>query len=210
MRPLQTLSSLTPAAVTGGVAVSNLGNIPLGAYKGGIAFWDLDKAVNQPLVAAEQAHILGILDGRLEGLDLVTVTIPLGGAVNSNIRGRLTVPAGEVWFVSAVKTVTPADSTGSAYAYWRCNLWADYGTIADPDGLNFNATQYNGAGGVTTYDEFGPWTTLVAVTNKTSLLRLPAGAKVTLDVTCKTGIWAAGSGVNTLQLFGFRGKALVA
>ncbi|GAH63018.1 unnamed protein product, partial [marine sediment metagenome] len=56
VRPLTTLSNLTPAAVTGGIPVNQLGSLPLGAYKTGTAFFDLDKLANQPLVLSEQKH----------------------------------------------------------------------------------------------------------------------------------------------------------
>jgi len=64
--PLQALTSVTPLTATEGRTRGSLGILPIGVYKGEAAFIDLDKLANQPLVEAEQLHILGILDGREE------------------------------------------------------------------------------------------------------------------------------------------------
>jgi len=61
------------------------GVIPMGDYKGYGALWDIDKAVKQPLVLAEQLHILGILDGREEDYDLQTIRIPTGSVAGAEV-----------------------------------------------------------------------------------------------------------------------------
>lgn len=202
------------AGLTVAEALQNrLGIYLLGGYKGQTVFVDLDKLVNQPLVKAEQLSITGILDGREEGHDLVTVTNPLGALVGTQVRGRLPVPSGQVWYISAVVLTIPADATAVIAANWRCSLWTDRAATPDPDGQPFHAADVAdvapaGAGIVQT-DEFGPWTTLVALTNKTSLLRLPAGAVITAQGTVTTAPPTAAV-QTTLQLYGFIGKPLVA
>jgi hypothetical protein len=214
IKPLQVgLTTLNPAAVTGGRAANTLGMIPIGNYKGAAAFIDLDKLANQPLVLAEQLHIQGILDGREEGHDLVTITNPAGALVGTQVRGRLTVPAGEVWYISGVVLTIPADAAAIIAANWRCSLWADRAATPDPDGQAFHgaaiADVAPAGAGIVQYDEFGPWTTLVAITNKTVLLRLPAGAVIAVEGTVTTA--PPGADVDTaLQLYGFIGKPLVA
>ena len=58
--PQQVLYDLTPLTATEGRSRGSLGVVPIGYYKGATAFWDLDKAVNQPNVWAEQHHLLAL------------------------------------------------------------------------------------------------------------------------------------------------------
>ena len=127
----------------------------IGKYKGVPASLDIDTLV-EPLVQAEQLHILGILDGRVEGHDLVTVTIPLGALANATLTGTLPVPAGEVWFINAVRMVTPADNGGSPTVNWHCSLWPDPAATPSAFGQPFHAVPINFTpGGGTQWDEFG-------------------------------------------------------
>ncbi len=189
------------------------GVIPMGDYKGYGALWDIDLAVKQPLVAAEQLHILGILDGRLEGHDLVTVTIPNGALANAVFRGSLVVPAGQVWFVTAVETVTPADDGGTPAINWACSLWTDPAATPDPAGQPFHAIPKSATpAGDTFLDEFH-WTAMrdlaaVVETNKPVALRLPAGAVITAIATNLT-LPATGDMDCTLALYGYIGRPLV-
>lgn len=185
------------------------GSIPIGDYKGYGALWDIDKAVKQPLVLAEQLHILGILDGREEDYDLQTVTIPNASAANAQVSGSLTVPSGEVWYVNAIETVLPADAGGSPTANWHCSLWTDRAATPSTYGQPFHAAAFNfGPGGGTQWDEFTSPANWWAATNKPMLLRLPAGTVITLVVT-NAGAVATAQMDCTLQLFGFIGKPLV-
>jgi hypothetical protein len=214
IRPLQFgLTSLNPAAVTGGRAYNSLGTLPIGNYKGQAAFFDLDKLANQPLVNAESLHITGILDGREEGYDLVTVKNPAGALVGTQVRNKITVPAGEVWFINAIVLHIPADATSIIAANWRCSLWHDRSATPDPDGQAFNAkavadTAPAGAG-ITEYYEFHPNAPMLALVNKPIALRLPAGAVITLEGTVTTAPPTADVDT-TLSLYGYVGKSLVA
>ena len=116
VNPLTTITNLTPASVI--PTPSTAGVIPVGNYKGIPAFWDLDKANNQPLVSAEQLHILGNLDGATEDTDLQTITV---GAVVAGVvvTETLTVPAGEVWFINCITGTCAADATGTIIFNWR-------------------------------------------------------------------------------------------
>lgn len=210
INPLQ-LTNLTPAAVTGGRAANTWGVIPIGAYKGAAAFFDLDKLANQPLVWAEQQHILGILDGREEDYDLQTITTILNEAIGTVHTAQLTVPAGVVWFLNAVESVVPASGGANAYsANWRCSLWTDRAAVPNANGQAFLAADFNpGVGGGTQWDEFGVIPILWAVTNKQVLLRLPAGTVLTVTFTNTLAVAAAA--VNCIfRVYGYIGKALVA
>jgi hypothetical protein len=185
------------------------GYIPLGDSKGRGAMWNIDLAVNQPLVDAEMKHILGILDGREEGHDLVTVTIPDEAEVNSQFRGRLTVPSSEVWYVVAVQLVTPGDQGGTPAINWRCSLWEDRSPTPSADGQAFHANPLsNTPGGDIWHDEFHPFGAGVSLFNKPVALRLPAGAVITAEATNLTAA-ATDNMACTLRLKGYIGKALV-
>ena len=215
IRPLFVPTSLAPSVVTARAAGS-LGSLPIGVYKGQAAFWDLDKAVNQPLVLSEPKHMLGILDGREEGYDLLTITIPLGTAVGAALSAQVlttVVPVGEVWFINAIETTIENDATAGIVVNWRCSLFSD-ARAAVPNALGqaflpAGIAQAPAGGPTNTFNEFGPWTTLVDVTNKTELLRVPAGASISLEATINTAAPTADMDV-VLEIRGFVGKALVA
>jgi hypothetical protein len=60
------------------------------------------------------------------------------------------------------------------------------------------------------FDEFSAIATLFAVGNKPIPLRLPAGATITGQLMNAAGAAAATGVAGTLQLYGWKGKALVA
>lgn len=190
------------------------GVLPIGDYKGVAAILDLDLLVKQPLVDAEQKHILGILDGREEDYDLVTLTTVVGATspIGTLLTGSLAVPAGEVWFINAIQTYI--NCTGAANGLvgnWRCSLWPDRAVTPSDAGQSFHpvAGLIVAAGAtLTTLDEFGPIATAWVVTNKVPLLRLPGGAVITFTLvttTAQVDVAAA----STLQLKGSVGKPLV-
>lgn len=180
----------------------------IGKYKGVPASLDIDTLV-EPLIQAEQLHILGILDGRVEDHDLVTVTIPLGALANAALTGTLTVPAGEVWFINAVRMVTPADNGGSPTVNWHCSLWPDPAATPSVFGQPFHAAAINFTpGGGTQWDEFGIPATIWDAANKPMMLRLPGGTVITFTVV-NAGAVALGAMACTLALFGSIGKPLV-
>ena len=189
------------------------GSFPLGVYKGGLAVTDLDKAVNQPLVKAEQEFMLGMLDGRTVGYDAVQATTVAGAASLVSYRARMTVPAAEVWFVHALQIYAPKDTTGAVNVNWRCSLWPDKaaiiaGTTPDADGQPFLAADGVGTNAINIWNFlFGvvPVTTnigslpvgapggtnaaydlgITIATPKTlpKVLRLPGGTVLTLQIT---------------------------
>jgi len=206
---LQTLVNLTPAQVTQGTNFSRLGYLPIGVYKGSPAFVDLDKLANQPLVQAEMLHILGLLDGREEDYDLQTLTIANGTAAGAAVRGQLTVPSGELWFLNAVEMVLPADAGGTPTMNWQCSLWTDrVGESVYGQPFHANALDFSPGGG-TQWDEFTYPGNFWAATNKPQLLRLPAGTVITFTAT--NTIAAATADMQCIgRLYGFIGKPLVA
>ena len=204
---LQTLTGLTVAQAL----QERLGVYLLGGYKGQTVFVDLDKLVNQPMVWAEQQHILGILDGREEDYDLQTLTTTLAEAIGTVHTAQLTVPAGVVWFLNAVELVVPASGGANAYtANWRNSLWTDRAATPSDAGQAFRAADFNpGVGGGTQWDEFGQIPLLWAPTNKPVSLRLPAGTVLTFSFTNTLAVAAAA--VNCIaRVYGYVGKLLVA
>jgi len=204
IRPLTTISSISPSGVIPDVA--RAGVIPVGNYKGVPAFWDLDKAVNQPLVNAEQFHILGNLDGATNGVDLATITVPAATVAGTVITVTLTVPAGEVWFINAVVGTCLADATGTIVYNWRCSLF----TLAGVALGNTYHTAWLATPLAPQNDEFSPIATVFAIANKPIALRLPAGATISGQLMNAAGAAAATGVIGTMQLFGWKGKALVA
>ena len=187
------------------------GVIPIGDYKGIAAILDLDLLVKQPLVLAEQLHILGLLDGREEDYDRQIVTIPASAAILDSVAEILTVPAGEVWFVTAVESILPASGgTNIIAGNWYCSLWTDRAVTPSPYGQPFHATAFNfGVGGGTQFDEFSSPAVWWVITNKPYPIRLPGGTVITFVAT-NTGAIAPAAAVNArFNLYGYIGKALV-
>ncbi|MBA7506500.1 hypothetical protein ES706_05191 [subsurface metagenome] len=190
------------------------GVIPIGDYLGAAAALDIDLLVKQPLVHAELQHILGILDGREEGYDLVTLTTVVGATspIGTVLTGTLTVPAGEVWFINAVQTVVNAvGAANGLVGNWRCSLWTDRAVTPAPAGQAFHpAAGLVAAAGatLTTLDEFGPIATAWLITNKVPLLRLPGGAVITFTLVTTTAQVDVAT-ASTLGLYGAIGKPLV-
>ncbi len=210
IRPLTSLTNLTPATVTGGIAINSLGHIPIGVYKGAAAFWDLDKAVNQPLVSAEQQHVVGILSGREEDYDLQTATAVLAEAIGTAHVVQLTVPTGELWYVQGIETTVPASGGVSQYGTnWHCSLWTDRVGALGYGQAFWGAEQLHAVGGANTFDEFGVAPLAFAVSNKQGVLRAPAGTEFTFIVTTRTLACDLAVAV-TFQVWGYLGRFLVA
>jgi hypothetical protein len=109
-------------------------------------------------------------------------------------------------------------------ANFRCSLWPDpvaTGGTPDADGQAWNAsdhtiTQAAGAGPTTSYILFGNIPAYATIAAQAAvidqlmppLLRLPAGAVVTLTITPITAPATAGT-LHTMKLYGYVGKALV-
>ena len=223
IKPLTSLTNLTPAQVIPNA--TQAGVIPVGNYKGSAAFWDLDKANNQPLVQAEQQYLEGILSGREEGYDLRTVTLAAAAVAGTRGTGTITVPTGELWYVNAISMNCPGDAVAGFTMNWYCSLWNDrVGALGfgQPfhapahalanlvDAGNALATHVAPAGGaINQLDEFGPVATAWNIANKIPLLRLPAGTVITFTVLTDTGAVAVATAC-TLGIFGAIGKMLVA
>jgi hypothetical protein len=204
IRPLTTLTNVTPSQVI--PSAIGAGVIPVGNYKGQPAFWDLDKAVNQPLVWAEQQHILGNIDGAgLNGIALMTVTAAVTAGLA--VSGTITVPAGQVWFLNAVVATCLADATGTIVFNWRCSLFTD--VLANALGGLFH-TAWIATPLLPQQDEFGIVAPVLDLNNKPTMLRLPAGTTISGQLMNAIGGAIPTGVVGTFQLFGYIGKALVA
>ena len=187
------------------------GVIPIGDYKGIAAILNIDLLVKQPLVLAEQLHILGVLDGREEDYDRQTVTIPASAAALVSVAENLTVPTGEVWFLTAIESILPASGGANIITgNWHCSLWTDRAAVPSAFGQSFHAAAFNfGVGGGTQFDEFSPPAVWWVITNKPYPLRLPAGTVLTFVAT-NTGVAAPAAAVNAVfNIHGYIGKSLV-
>jgi hypothetical protein len=228
IRDVKPLGAVTPFSTVNVAPLDAISHgqaqLQVGAYRGGLAYVDLDKAVIQPLIAAELLHILGKLDGRLEGYDLKTINSVTLDPLGVTYRGRLTVPAGQVWYLNGIAITTTKDATAGYDANFRCSLWPDVvatGGTPDADGQAWNAsnhtiTQAAGAGPTTSYVLFGNVPAYATIAAQAAvldqlcgrLLRLPGGAVITLTITPITAPATAGT-AHTIKLYGFVGKALV-
>ena len=206
--PQQVLYDLTPQAATRDRNAGSLGVVPIGYYREAAAFWDLDKAVNQPNVWAEQQHILGILDGREEDYDLQTLSIAAGEAVGTSHDAQLSVPDDEVWFINRVRMYVPKTLECSVDANWYCSLWKERISDLGYGQPFYGAARNDGVGGPFTYDaEFGGARTAFGTNSKEVQLRAPGGTIFTVVFTTRT---AVGEAIDcTFQLFGYIGKSLV-
>jgi len=107
IRPLTTITNITPAGVITNVA--SAGVLPIGNYKGVPAFWDLDKAVNQPLIWAEKQWTIDKVDERDGPAGVqAQVTLPIGAVDGTHVvgvapGGIITVPAGQVWYLQSYR-----------------------------------------------------------------------------------------------------------
>ena len=192
--PLQ-LTSLTPASVTQGRATNTWGFIPIGAYKGAAAFFDLDKLANQPLVLAEKAYALDRVDSR----DGVNVTVPNLSALATVVTGEIEVPAGEVWYLNRLSVVCPAaDATGSASFNILVSSFPKTAAGGDKPYLPANVTAM---GATTDYD-------LPAQGELGEELRLVGGDILTLQLVVTVAFTA--DKVFRLNPWGRQGKSLVA
>jgi hypothetical protein len=205
--PAEIIRALQAGSITTAQAQAMFnGVIPIGDYKGIAAILDLDKLVVQPLVWAEQQHILGNLDGVTAGVDLLTLTVPAATAAGVVITGSILVPAGEVWFINGVVGTCLADATGTIVYNWRCSLFPLAGVaLGAPYHTAWLATPLGPQ-----FDEFSAIATLFAIGNKPVPLRLPAGATISGQLMNAVGAAACTGVVGTLQLFGWKGKLLVA
>jgi len=189
------LTTLTPAAVTGGRAINTLGVLPIGNYKGTAAFIDLDKLVNQPLVLAEKAYCQDRVDSR----NGVQVTVTDGSAVGTVVTGEIVVPAGEVWYLNRLSVTCPAaDTDGSCSFNILVSSWplTEAGT---PKG--YFATNQVAMGVTTDID-------LPAQGELGEELRLVGGDRLILQLVVTVAFTA--DKVFRLDPFGRKGKALVA
>ena len=186
------------------------GNMPIGDYKGRASIFDLDLMVKQPLVVAEQQHILGVLDGREEDYDRQTITIPAATAILGSVAEKLTVPTGEVWFLTAIESILPASGGANTISgNWYCSLWADRAATPSPYGQPFHAAPVDfGVGGGTQFDEFSAPAVWWVITNKPVAIRLPGGAVITF-VVINNAAAAPGAVDAVFNIYGYKGKALV-
>ena len=193
--PLQALYNLTPALSTEGRSRGSLGVVPIGNYKGEPRFWDLDKAVNQPLVLAEKAYALDRIDSR----NGINVTVPNLSALAAIITGEIEVPVGEVWYLNRLSVICPAaDATGTCSFNILVSSFPKTATGTDKPYLPADVT----AMGATTDID------LPAQGQLGEELRLVGGDKLTLQLTVTVAFTA--DKVFRLNVWGRKGKLLVA
>ncbi|MDY6916929.1 MAG: hypothetical protein SVP26_03145 [Chloroflexota bacterium] len=162
------------------------------------------QALTEALVHAEQLHSVGKIDSR-QG---TTLTVPSGSAVGvyGTVK-EIEVPADEVWFLSQVELVTPAQSGGIVLGNFRVSPWADEDHAA---GQSFWATNQGAAGGgIYVAECYGCAPAFVALGDAIgAVLRLPPGAKLTLFGEVTTAALTADRTL-TLNPYGWKGKRLL-
>ncbi|GAJ09193.1 unnamed protein product, partial [marine sediment metagenome] len=153
------------------------GVMPIGDYKGVASILDLDALVKQPLVLAEQKHILGILDGREADYDLSSISLAAGIA-GTFATGSLTVPLGEVWYISTVQLFHPSLGAGNqGGANWYCSLWTDRAATPSAFGQPFHSAAQVSLvnSNQTVTDDFWTDAPFLGIGHKDVMLRAPGG-----------------------------------
>jgi len=169
-------------------------------------------ALRELQVLAEQANSLRKLDSR----DTITATIAAASAVGTQASAKLTVPAGEVWFIGAINVTSPAESGPGVgdivQVNFRISRWVDQSATPSVDGQLFWAANQ----GTLALDLFTAWFAgqegLVwspfGDGVPTPCLRLTGGDYITLVATL-TGAVAGAALAATLTTYGYGGKALL-
>jgi len=158
----------------------------------------------EALATAERVHSIGKLDER----DVITVTIPAGAAVGTELTEELAVPAGEVWFVTALRLTSPGESAPAVGDVVQVNAKVSaWPATGDQDGKAFFAANQGGAAPGEHWAEFHPGAPFFDPRNMSAELRLVGGQKVTL-VARLTGAVAGAALTATLEPYGWKGKLL--
>ncbi len=159
----------------------------------------------EALATAERIHAIGKLDER----DVITVTIPTGAAVNTELTAELVVPVGEVWFITALHLTTPGESAPAVGDIVQVNAKVSaWPVTGDAAGKTFFAANQGGAAPGERWAEFHPGAPFFDPRNMSAELRLVGGQKVTL-VARLTGAVAGAALTATLEPYGWKGKLLV-
>jgi hypothetical protein len=164
------------------------------------------QALIEALVQAEYLTPLGKIDSR----NAITLTVPSGTGVGLYAtRKNIEVPAGEVWFITALDLVTPVQHAGIVLANVRISNWPDSAATPDADGLPFWATNQGGAGGLNVTGECYQAAPLLIPLGEAigTPIKLPPGAKLTICAEVTTAQLNADS-VITLTPYGWKGKLL--
>lgn len=161
--------------------------------------------LHQGQILAEKANILGIVDGR----DAITCTIAAAAAIGATNSADLEVPAGEVWFLHLIEVTSPAESGVGVgdivQVNFRCDVWPD---TASALGQAYWTANQGTVALDTLWAEFNTLAPLWDVKGVPEVLRLPPGAKITLEATL-TGAIAGANLVPTLTPYGYKGRYLV-
>ena len=164
------------------------------------------QAFIEALVQAEQLNPLGKIDSR----QAATLTVPSGTGIGVyTTRKAIEVPTTEIWFLSQLELVTPAQSGGIVLANVRISGWPDSAATPDSDGLPFWAANRGGAlGGTYVAECYGCAPAFVTLGDAIGApLRLPPGSKLTVCAEVTVAALAADR-VVTLTPYGWKGKLL--
>ncbi len=165
------------------------------------------QAFTEALIHAEQLNSLGKVDSR----HAATLTIPSGTGIGIYAtRKQIEVPDTEIWFLTQLELVTPAQSGGIVVANVRISGWPDTATTPDADGLPFWATNRGGAlGGTYDAECYGCAPAFVALGDAIGApLKLLPGAKLTICAEVTVAALTADR-IVTLTPYGWKGKRLV-
>lgn len=161
------------------------------------------QAFIEGLVKSEQLNPLGKIDSRQK----VTLTVPSGTGIGTYAtRKYITVPTGELWFVSSLVLVTPAKQGGTVYANVRIVNWPDSAATPDKDGLPYWAADQGADAGKTATAKC--YEDIVAADDDIGApIRLPPGATLALCASVTGAALTADCDV-TLTPYGWKGKLL--
>ena len=221
VQPLTTITNLTPASVIPNASAA--GVIPVGNYKGVPAFWDLDKAVNQPLVWAEKQWTIDKVDERDGPAGVqAQVTLPIGAADGTHVAGAapggiITVPAGQVWYLQSFRFTILQSAAIAAVTGVRCTFRVSSWPLVAGVGKEYHAAAAFAVGvpgdllaAIAAADvNIGPINFTTTAGEMGQAMRLVAGDTITV-VAWPYGAALAGQAVLVnLALYGWKAKVLV-
>ena len=146
----------------------------------------------------------GSVIGKLDTRDTVTATIPIASAVGATATATLTVPAGELWELTAVQIVDPAGAALEIITVnFRISSFPDDAVTPSALGKLFWAVDKGVVAGAVYTNEFWEIAPFADLENMPMPLRLAAGTTITLIATV-TGAVTAAARSATLTPYGYK------
>lgn len=146
--------------------------------------------------------------GKVDTRNTLSVTVPITAALNESFTGALTVPAGELWFITTIAITKPAAlTTDIILVNFRVSSWLDDAVVPSSAGKLFFPAGQGGLGADTFYAEFFGAAVFLGFENLPVPLRLVGGDYLTLVATL-TGAVIAAAQTTTLTAYGYKARLL--